>query len=79
MALVLAACCVIPDQEFVGGGKLYLGGLEAAHRACGDNPAGIDLIIDCRGDLTKGRDQVPGVLRVLRGFVPLIIDTRVVV
>ena len=40
-----------------------MGGLEAAHRAVGDNQGGITVMADCRGDMYKGRwgvrDEVP--------------------
>ena len=55
-------------QGFVGGGRLFLGGLEAAHLACGGNPGLIDMLVDCRGDSTTGRRGGHDVLRIPSGL-----------
>ena len=46
-------------QEFEGGGKLYIGGIESATEAsAGRNTAGISAMVDCRGsDWTKDGEE----------------------
>lgn len=44
-----------PLQDASTGASIFLGGLEAAHRAVGVNPIGFNYIVDCRGDPEKGR------------------------
>ena len=43
-------------QEFTTGARVYVGGLESAHEVLeGENIGGIDVVIDCRSNVTKGR------------------------
>ena len=44
-------------KEFSSGGKLYVGGLEAATRARLSNELGVTVVVDCRGDETSGRHR----------------------
>ncbi len=53
---------------FANGGCVFLGGLEAMQLVAGENPAAIDVIVDCRGDNTIGRHhRYVGELAVPRG------------
>ena len=49
-------------KEFSSGGKLYVGGVEAATRARLSNELGVSLVVDCRGDETQGRHRSTHVL-----------------
>ena len=42
-------------QDASSGASIFVGGLEAAERACKSNELGFTHIVDCRGDPTKGR------------------------
>jgi hypothetical protein len=56
-------------QEFSNGAVLFLGSLEAAHDAAGENSARINLRVDCRGREKNGRPPKPGYAG-LSGHVP---------
>ena len=49
-------------KEFSSGGKLYVGGVEAATRARLSNELGVSLVVDCRGDENQGRHRSTHVL-----------------
>ena len=58
---VASKCCVLAQQEYDNGAQLWLGGLESAELACGENHMGIQVIVDCRDgpSLQWDRDRQP--------------------
>ena len=44
-------------QEFTSGGKLFIGGLEAAQAAASGHLPFLDLMVECRGSVSQGYDR----------------------